>query len=652
MILPRYPRIALALAPLLTGCALESLGPTATDLGFEPGCNPIATSDACLYPYPSAFVQRDDPSSPTGVRVSLAPEKLPLRDEVVPLDVEPYNVADGASPLTAILLHFGRDLDPELLPDQFEMPRSLEDGSALALFDMDTGERVPFFAEMDAGPDDDERDRAALIIRPVRPMELGHRHLVVARRGLRDTAGQQIQPTPAFQVLVDGTLTGSEELEALRPRYDGIFRFAADHGIAAQDMVVAFDFMVASREHVLGPILSMREQALEAVGTTGLPYAITEVQVDPNEHMSRIVFGEFEVPTFLDDDDKIQFDADRRPIRQSTNKKYPFTMLIPKKAVDGPLPLVVLGHGIFGSGRDFLTGGGDGAAIQQIANQVGGVVIATDWIGLSSADLDRIGEIAESLDNIHIITDRLQQGLINALSMTRLARGALKDDPQIQVSAGPLLDLTQTYYWGASLGGIQGSSFISLSPDIARAAFGVPGSTWSAMIPRSSVFPPIKALLKPHYPDPLDFLFGITLIQARFDYSDPANVTRLMFREPLPDAPPGRLCVLQTAIGDSQVPNITTDILARAMGIKQMVPAVYDVFGLEQAQSPTTDSVLAQYRMENFDDPAPPKENLPPEADNQVHHGMNFLPNVHQQIFTLWLQGEVRQFCDGACDPE
>jgi hypothetical protein len=396
----------------------------------------------------------------------------------------------------------------------------------------------------------------------------------------------------------------------------------------------------------------MREKALAMLGTTGLPYVITEVQDNPNDQMAKIVLGDFEVPTFLRDDDTFEYDAEHHPVQQTPNKRFPFTMLIPKAAQQGPMPLVVFGHGIFGTGREFLTEGGDAEAIQALANEHGAVVIATDWIGLSGEDIGRLLQVADSLDRINQVTDRLQQSLINALALTKLARGALKDDPQIQVGSAPLLDLSQTYYWGASLGGIQGSSFISISPDIARAAFGVPGSTWSAMISRSVVFPPIRVFIQPHYPDPLDFLFGIVAIQARFDHSDPANLSRLMFREPLPDAPPGRLVVLQESIGDSQVPNLTTEILARAMGVKVLTPSVTEVFGVEPVSSPTTSSALAQYRMDAFDDPEPPEQNIPPAEDNGVHHDMNFLPNVHQQILSLWLQGEVRQFCDGPCDPE
>jgi hypothetical protein len=639
------------LAPLLLGCSLESEGPA--PLGIAPGCNPLATSGECLYPFPSAFHQRDDATSPTGVRMSLVADKLPLRDGSVPLDVAPYNAADGVSPVTPILLHFGVDIDTGPLPDQHEIEQSLADTSLIALFNMDTGERVPYFAEMDRNLRDGYEGRYALIVHPMTPMAMGARHLLVVRRGLADASGRQIEPTAAFAALRDGRTTESADIEGIRPRYGAIWPFAEAHGYPRGDLVTAFDFMVASDQYLLGSVLSMREKALEMAGTTGLSYAITEVQEDPNEAMAKIVLGDFEVPTFLREDDTFEYDAEHHPVLQAQNRSYPFTMLIPKKSLEGPLPLVVLGHGIFGTGRAFLTEGGDAEAIQAIADAHGAVVIATDWIGLSTNDVARVGiEVGNNLDRIGLVTDQLQQSLINTLVMTKLARGALKDDPAIQVGAGPLLDLTRTFYWGASLGGIQGSSFISISDDIARAVFGVPGSAWSTMLSRSVVFPPIRNFLEPHYPDPLDFLFGTTLVQARFDNTDPANLTKLMFDHPLPDAPPGRTVILQESIGDSQVPNITTEILARAMGVKRLSPSVTEVFGLTETPSPTLDSVLAQYRMEGYDDPLSPDENLPPEGDNGVHHDMNFLPNVHEQILHLWFEGEVKQFCDGACDPD
>jgi len=146
---------------------------------------------------------------------------------------------------------------------------------------------------------------------------------------------------------------------------------------------------------------------------------------------------------------------------------------------------------------------------------------------------------------------------------------------------------------------------------------------------------------------------GIALIQTRFDHSDPINMSRLMFKDPLPDAPANRAVVLQEAIGDCQVPNMTTEMLARAVGLDLMTPSIYPVFGLNELTSPTTASALVQYeltdRTANY---MPPTNNTPPLQDNGVHTYMCFMDNVLEQVLNFALSGELVQYCTGPCDPD
>src|SRR5882724_25520 len=96
--------VALPLS-LLAGCGDEDdLLPIEVDAA--PGCNPLGSTDACLYPFPNLFLTRDDPKSPTGLRLALDPDKLPKKDGAVALDVTPLNQADGFSPVSPILVHF------------------------------------------------------------------------------------------------------------------------------------------------------------------------------------------------------------------------------------------------------------------------------------------------------------------------------------------------------------------------------------------------------------------------------------------------------------------------------------------------------------------------------------------------------------------
>lgn len=637
-------------APLLIACGADD--PLAPDI--TPGCNPLAASSDCNFPFPSTFHVKPDSDTTTGFRVNLDPELLPKRDTVLPLDVTPYNQADGFSPIVPIIVHFGVDIDTDPLPDQFELEQSLQDGSTVALFNMETGQRVMFFAEMDQNRNSEINDRYAFFIRPQEPMQMGARHAVIITNNLRDKNGNALEPPRVFKALRDQEARVSPAIEEMKPHYEEIFSFAEQHGYKRESLLMAWDFPVASEDYILGSVLSMREKTMEAVKNNELGYKITKVSTDPNQYVTKIIEGDFEVPTFLKADDTFEFDEKHHPIRQPANRSYPFTMLIPQKAKLGqPLPLIVIGHGIFGNGRSFLTSDGDGKAIQQLMEQFGFVAVATDWIGLSTNDLLRIaGELSADLNRIGIITDQLQQALINALVLTKLSKGKISEDPQIKVGQNALIDTSQIYYWGASLGGIEGSSFISISDDIARAAFGVPGCSWATMFTRSIVFPPVRSLLEPHYGDPMAFSIAFSVFQTRFDHSDPVNVTQLMFKKPLPDAPPNRMIVLQEAIGDSQVPNMTTEVLARGMGVKLMTPSVTPVFGLEEVTSPANASVLAQYRLPNFDQPAPPLNNTPPADDNGVHYEMNFLSNVHAQIADLFLKSEVVQHCDKECDPD
>ena len=101
-----------------------------------------------------------------------------------------------------------------------------------------------------------------------------------------------------------------------------------------------------------------------------------------------------------------------------------------------------------------------------------------------------------NLNRLVLVTDRLPQSLINNLVMTELALGDLEEDPQIKFGTNELIDDTKVNYYGVSLGGIQGSSFVSLPKRIERGVLAVPGCVWLNLIQDSIVWTPIKL-----YPD-------------------------------------------------------------------------------------------------------------------------------------------------------
>jgi hypothetical protein len=292
--------------------------------------------------------------------------------------------------------------------------------------------------------------------------------------------------------------------------------------------------------------------------------------------------------------------------------------------------------------------------IHPLAEEGGVVMVATDWIGLSEADLPLLLElIGGDMNRIAMVTDRLQQSLINNLTMTETTIAGLAIDEAIWDQPYPLIDESRVYYYGVSLGGIQGSSFVSISNRVTRGVMAVPGAVWLNMIPRSTNWTMIKLVLDIYYPDPLIQQLGIALFQQMFDLSDPINLTRMMFQQPPPGSPPERVVLLQESIGDCQVPNMTTDMLGRALGINEIQPDTYDVPGMPYTSSPTTQSAFTQYYLvEQVQANPPPPENVPPDVDNGAHSDMVFLPNALDQVMHFLDTGEIVQYCDGSCDPD
>ncbi len=619
-------------------------------------CNPLAVTSECLPPFPNDLLTRADPSAPTGRRLALPRNALATPAGTVAIDMAPFNRADGWPTTEPLLVHLGVALRPDELADIRRPERSVAADGPIALYDVTSGRRVPFLAEMDANARDPAR--AALVIRPLEPLGFGRRHVVAIRRSLRTMTGAALPVSRGFEALRDNTPSSDPRIEAARSRYEDMFNFLAARGYARADLHLAWDWTTASRQHVLGPILSMRQEVFRrAAMADGIPFTITRVFEAPNANTARIVTGTFTPPNFLRADESLEFARDGSAVVQPEARSYPFTLVIPARvrAEGRPAPLSVFGHGVFGRGADYLAGDLGTRAIQPLAQELGQVMVATDWIGLSGDDLNLIvARVVPDINRVTLVTDRLLQSLVNNLALIELTLGPLSRDPRVRFGDAALLDPARVNYYGVSLGGIQGSSLFSVSRHITRAVVSVPGGSWSNLLPRSTVYGPIKTFVDARYPDPLLQAQFIGLLQGRFDHTDGANLATLAFRDPLPDAPRGRVLVLQEAIGDCQVPNLATRILARAFGARQIMPAAEPVFGLEPAALPATSGAsLAQFvlptQLRRY---TPPDTNTIPAMDNGTHSDSVSLPGALAQVRALVTDGQVVHRCDGVCDPD
>lgn len=633
-----------------TGDTGDTVDPVELDL--DPACSPLATADDCLTPWPSVFHTTPDDTSPTGLRLNYSIDGFYSPDGELPVDPAMFNFADGVSPVTPILVNLGRDVDPDHLWGPLDAASSLEDGGPIVLIDIETGDRVPLLTEMDMNQRDmGYEGRHALVIRPMAPLRNGGRYAVGLSTSLTDIDGGTFDSPPGFAALRDSTLTTDARIEGARDRYETLFGALEAAGMARTDLLVAWELPVASEAQVLGPIQSMMAAA-DVENASGVPYTITSVEVDPTESAWLIVQGTFAPPNFLTPDNELVVE-DNVAAMQGTREErptYPFTLFVPHEAqTTAELPLTIIGHGLFGSGESWISGGTGRSFVQPGLASAGSIGIATDWIGLSSGDLDLIiTEVVPDITRIQLVTDRLAQSIVNNHTLVTLVRAELVNDPAVGWSGdGTHVHPETTWYYGGSLGGIQGASFTALSSDVSRAVLAVPGAGWSTMLQRSIHYGNIELIVDALYPDPLSQSAFLAMLQTFFDRSDPAGLARDLADQT------DKVVLLQEAIGDVQVSNVSTDLLARTMRAHHLEEAPYPVVGIDLVSGTSTGPALSQYVLpDSLEAYTPPETNTTPTTENGVHGEAPTSEVALAQLAWLLETGTIIHTCDGPCDPD
>ena len=398
--------------------------------------------------------------------------------------------------------------------------------------------------------------------------------------------------------------------------------------IARNDLYLAWDFTVASRQNLSERALYMRDDAFAQLGDTDLsdmqvPGAseapsftvdtVTPMPADPE--IGRVVEGTFDVPCYLNlpgcpTGSQFLFQPGTNlPLAIPGNTMSAnYICIIGKDAVD-PLDLdppasrpSLYGHGLLGSASEV-----EGGNVQAMAGEHNFTFCATDWAGFATGDAPTVLLALQDLNNFPKFIDRTQQGFLNFLYLGRLMihPDGFSSDPAFQagVPAEPVLDTQRLYYDGNSQGGILGGSLAALAPDYNRAVLGVPGMNYSTLLRRSSDFhpyaegeftgvvcdelpEPFKTIcnsapgdtplgLYDNYPNELERPLLLSLMQLQWDRSEANGYAQHMTDDPLPDTPSHDV-LLDVAFGDHQVSQWTAEIEARTIGASVHWPALDD----------------------------------------------------------------------------
>ncbi len=635
----------------------------AVDVSLASRCDFLGQS-RCNLPFPNDWFTTRDPSTDTGRRVNLNAASLTANVAGVHIDPTDWNTNDGFSPGAMILATFpGVDLTASGVPPITDIGRSLAPDAPIVLVDATTGQHWPFFAELDANATSDAN--RALIIRPAKNLLEGHRYIVALRR-LKNSAGQTLPPSRAFQLYRDRIPTFVPVIEARRPHMEGIFDSLQRAHVSRSDLTLAWDFTVASERNLAGRLLHIRDDAFASLHGGAPSFAVTEVDQNVDSTTLRRVIGTFTVPNYLTGTGQpgSTFNyapGDTGPNRLPTrNGDYTanFRCLIPRSvSTDGNDPVhpargIANGHGLLGSANEVDSFG-------PLADQGNAVICGTDEIGMASSDLPNVAAVLGNLSSFGSIADRLQQGILNMQFLGRLLKDphGFATNPAFQAGAAhtPVLN-GQVYFNGNSQGGILGGAITATSTDFTRAVLGVPAVNYSTLLNRSVDYTQFAGVSLAAYPDPLDQQFDFSLIQMLWDRGEGDGYTQHLTRDPLPGTPNHQVLLIE-AFGDHQVANIGTETMARSIGAKVWQPAlapgrspdVVPFWGIDPVPStPYRGSVLVMW---DYGTPRPPLTNTPPAGPQfgADPHGFGHdNPGVAQEALAfLQPDGAFIDVCNG-----
>ena len=609
-----------------------------TPMGEPTDCDPLDPS-RCALPWPSQLFT-EEADTPTGLQVKLGATTLPVDDAGNSIDPADWNAKDGFSTVGPMMAFLG-DVDPASLVPVTDIGASLLDGASSILLDLETGEKVPHWVEVDALS---EPGQQLLLMRPALPLRHGARY-AVAFRNVRLNSGGPAEPSEGFELLRSGKRTELADVASRQDRFDDdVFPALAEAGFERDTLQLAWDFPTVSRATSLGPSFAMRDDALTRVADAPAVTIIDVGDVDcsvEGTHVGRRIRGSVSVPLYLDSTEaggRLVLDEAGLPVFQGMTD-VAFTVRIPCSVLTGGKSATTyqFGHGLFTSQDEILQ---DWHA--EMLHEQELVVFATDWWGMARGDLTTVaGIIDEDRSDFGTIPDRLRQSHVNAHIMRVAARTTLLDEPSMQADGVPFIDAEDIHFYGISMGTVIGSAYVAQSTELERAAMSVPGAPFSLLLPRSVNFTPFLDILREDFSDERDPLLLVGAYQMLWEPSEGAGWLNELASPP--EGTRKKTLLLQPGLHDSQVSPLAAHMIARAVGAHSIEPAVRGIWGIEEAPGGTSGSAIMEFAYTDVPEVTP--EAAPPPREFDTHQCPRREQRGQDQIGTFFRTGAIEAVC-------
>lgn len=630
-------------------------------------CDPLDETE-CFLPFPSFHLLKKDNSSVTGWRVNLQGRLLPYLKRGIRIHTDGVNKMDGFSTMAPILFYLdGLKQAHEAGIGQLKGSNYIADSttheSATLLLDVDTKVLIPHSSEIDYL----DGHHPLVLLSPAFPL-YHNRHYAVAVVNATDAHYHRLAPTQGMQILLSNGKNNFTSPSSIldtdrKTRFINVvipaleqaaswFSYASD----PQSLQLLFDFHTISEQSQLGIARTSRDIAIKQISSVEWDWkkhvrTISRIDYDcsdPEAILARTVHAELDVPWFFDgqksgsrgaflDENSLMAG---KTAHLGTSK---FLVHIPcslqasalGKTGNKSKPLRAIleyGHGLFGDRNEASE-----QFLLQMAHDEGYIITAMDWRGMSRFDLLVVVKVLICAPMLfQSVRDNLIQGYVNKLALQHFSRHSMlamdwflfdsKEKRSNSTSApGTVPTLNNAspafVFYGISQGGILGAGYTALSGPtklLDRSILGSPGTPFAMIMTRCLDFSVYDKLLLFDFYDNRHIRFFLSIVQMFWDTVEASGTLAPPVNEPYPRV------LIQSGLGDTIVPTISSEALGRAFNASSLPGGPRVVFGIntEPAANGTSLGPYAtltevEYEKEYL---ALPVDNILPEIkSNDIH---------------------------------
>lgn len=463
---------------------------------------------------------------------------------------------DGFGTTAPLFLRVAGSIDPTSLPVAGSETDPAQ--STLVLVDLDASEPStspmrPRFVEFDWRLVDEADGGTTLFVDPLRPLRAGARHGLVLTRAARSGDGGCIAPSVAMRQILAGEAGEAVPTLVTDPIADLVALLRDEGTIAgATDLSAAVVFTTQVYLDESTVIASAIAGAMPPPATpTGcmppIDYPYRECEV---------------VLTMADFTDPAGILAPA-PVPQGFYD-VPVSTYLPMEGA-GPFPTVIFGHALTG----------DRSSAEWFAfqlTQAGYAVVAIDApkhgdhpdAAVGNSALDLFGLTGDPLDPFLALyaRDNFRQAAYDKLQLVRAIEAGLNVTPDGE----PDFDFERLHYIGVSLGAVMAPQFLAFAPAIRSATLTVGGARLTEIVQGEELSDLVALVTATLEPDQRVRVLAIA--QTAMDGGDPQFFAQWVLDDRIPGFDAARPHVLaQMAAGDTIMPNSSTALLARAMGL-------------------------------------------------------------------------------------